>query len=290
MRANVRRPVEAMGEAWFMGESRLMYDLLFGNLEELPLDKLREPLETIASGNSSFGPMDEWTHWYHYLLAQLVARHAEHSSFDSLYQHLITAFIAVHPRGIDEPYPGFADDAVQTLGRSLMDPSRWITDRLAVSTADDRSADERCRAFDWSVTCGDFSAGMFFCAKYLEEDDLDAWLDSVFTIQCPLWTTQLYCWLLAAHPLLAGRVLELARLDPDPWSNVVWDGAHVLRGNFTGIYLLPPDRCEAVMAAARRHVSEISFFAWLDGIKAHAELEAMLYGMPSRFAEVFDVG
>ncbi|QNP41624.1 hypothetical protein [Lysobacter solisilvae (ex Woo and Kim 2020)] len=273
-----------------------MFDLLLGNLEELSLEELRGPLEEIASGNSSFGPMDEWTVWYRYLLAQLVPRHAERS-FDSLYQHLVAAFIAVHPRRIDEPYPGFADDARQTLGRCLMDPSRWTGDRLAVPAPEDPFAGGRRAAFEWSVACGDFSAGMFFCAKYLIDDELDAWLDSVFAIRCPLWTTQLYTWLLAVHPLLVERVLELADLDSDPSTNVVWHGAHVLKGDFSGVYeptpsplpLLSPDRCKAVLAGARRHVSEASYFAWLDAIRPYAYLETMLGGTPSRFADAFKI-
>ena len=285
-----------MGEAWFMGEKRHMFDLLLGNLEELSLEELRGPLEEIASGNSSFGPMDEWTVWYRYLLAQLVPRHAERS-FDSLYQHLVSAFIAVHPRHIDEPYPGFADDARQTLGRCLMDPSRWTGDRLAVPAPEDPFAGGRCAAFEWSVACGDFSAGMFFCAKYLIDDEIDAWLDSVFAIRCPLWTTQLYSWLLAAHPLLVGHVLELADLDSSPSTSVVWHGAHVLRGDFSGVYepsssplpLLSPDRCEAVLAGTRRHVSESSYFAWLDAIQPYSYLKTMLGGTPSRFADVFGI-
>lgn len=285
-----------MGEAWFMGEKRHMFDLLLGNLEELPLEELRRPLEEIASGNSSFGPMDEWTVWYRYLLAQLVPRHAERS-FDSLYQHLVVAFIAVHPRGIDERYPGFTDDALQTLGRCLMDPSRWTEDRLAVQAPEDPFAGGRHAAFEWSVACGDFSAGMFFCSKYLVMDELDAWLDSVFAIRCPLWTTQLYSWLLEAHPLLAGRVLELTDLDSGPLTNVVWHGAHVLKGDFSGVYkqpptplpLLSPDRRESVLAAARRHISEASYFAWLDAIRPYAYLETMLGGTPSRFADVFNI-
>jgi hypothetical protein len=50
-----------MGEAWFMGEERRVFDWLLGNLDEFALEELRDPLEEIASGNSSFGSYDEWT-------------------------------------------------------------------------------------------------------------------------------------------------------------------------------------------------------------------------------------
>lgn len=285
-----------MGEAWFMGEERKMFDFLLGDLGDLTLEELRQPLEEIASGNACFGPLGEWTDWCRYLLAQLIPRHAE-QSFDSVYQNLVTAFVAVNPRGIDEPYAGFADDVRQTLGRCLMDPSRWIGDRLAVSAPEDPFNGGRRGSFEWDVACGDFSAGMFFCAKYLDEDMLDAWLDSVFAIRCPLWTTQLFSWLLAVHPLLTGRVLELGSLDSDSPTNVVWLGALVLKGDFTGVYeptpsalrFLSPNRCEAVLAAVRRNVSEASYFAWLDAIKPYAYLQAVLGGTPSHFADVFSI-
>lgn len=277
-----------------MGEERRMFDFLLADLEGFSLEELRAPFEEIASGNSCFGPMDEWTNWYRYLLAQLVHRHLE-QSFDSLYQYLVTAFMAVHPRRIDEPYPGFAEDAKQTLGRCLMDPSRWAGERLAVSAPEDPFTGRQHMA--WSVACGDFLAGMFFCTKYLANHELAGWLDSVFAIRCPLWTTQLYGWLLAVHPLLSGRVVELADLDFDTPAEVLWHGAHTLKGDFSGVYepepqplsFLSPDRCQAVLASVRRHVTEARYFTWLDAIKPYAYLEAMLGSMPSRFAETFDI-
>lgn len=296
MRDHFHRPTEPMGEAWFMGETRHMFDFMLGDLDEFSLEELRRPLEEIASGNSSFGPMQEWTVWYRYLLAQLLPRNAERS-FDSLYQHLVTAFIAVHPRQIDEPYSGFAEDTIHTLGRCLMDPARWNGERLAIGAPEDPLARGRHAAFEWSVACGDFSAGMFFCAKYLDEKDLTSWLDSVFAIRCPLWTTQLYTWLLATHPLLTGRVLRLDDLETGSPFEVQWHGAHVLDSDFTGIYepsptplpLLSGQRCEFVLSAARRHLSQTGFFDWLDAIKPYAYLETMLGSKPSRFADTFNI-
>jgi hypothetical protein len=58
------RPREPMGEAWFMGEKREMFDyLLHANPSDLELNQLARPLEEVASGNSCFGPMREWHEW-----------------------------------------------------------------------------------------------------------------------------------------------------------------------------------------------------------------------------------
>lgn len=277
-----------------MGESRQMFDFLLGNLDDYSLEALRTPLEEIASGNSSFGPLEEWTTWSHYLLAQLLPRHAE-QSFDSMYQNLVTAFIAVHPRQIDEPYAGFARDARQALGQCLMDPIHWKEGQLAVSPQGTRSGNNNRVGFEWSVACGDFSASMFFCAKYLDDDQIDGWLASAFSIRCPLWTTQLYVWLLEAYPLLSGHVLSLADLDADRSTNVVWLGALVLRGDFSGRYdpeppplpLLPEERREALLAGVHKHISRASYLEWLDAIKQYPGLEDTLHGVPARFAEIF---
>lgn len=295
MRDQFRRPKMPMGEAWFMGDQRRMFDLLLGDLDGLPLDELTLPLWEIASGNSSFGPRQEWTDWYGYLLAQLVPRHAEQTS-DSLYQNLVAAFIAIHPRGIEDHYPGFAEDAMETLGRCLMDDVRWTGSRLAVPAPADPFAGGRNAAWKWDVACGDFSAGMFLCAKYLDIDQLDGWLDSVFAIPCPLWRTQLYMWLLAAHPLLSGQVLTVADLDERESAEAQWSGSLVLKGDYTGNYagsptsvpLLSVERCERVLASVSRNVSVATYFAWLDDLKAHDYLEALLGTKPSSFAEVYD--
>lgn len=296
MREQFRRPRAPMGEAWFMGEERHMFEELLGNLDALDLERLRRPLEEIASGNSSFGPMDEWTHWYRYLLAQLVTRHAEHS-FDSVYQHLVAAFIALHPRGIDEPYAGFAEDAMQTLGRCLMDPVRWTQGRLAASAPEDPSSGGQVEAFDWNVACGDFSAGMFFCATYLPEDELPTWLDSVFAIDCPLWTTQLFVWLLGVHPILSGEMQQIGDLEYDPATEIAWHGSRILKGDFSGIYapeptpipIFSPARRNATLAAVDRNVSEARYFDWLDAIKPYEYLQLELADKPNRFAEVFRI-
>lgn len=70
----------------------------------------------LASGTSSFGPMKEWNNWYHYLLGALVPR--SHEAFVSyLLESLLTGFMAIYPNGIyREPYEGFREDVLLTLG------------------------------------------------------------------------------------------------------------------------------------------------------------------------------
>ncbi len=66
--------VRTMGEAWFMGTEREMYPELLGDLNAVAIEDLQKPLGEIASGTSSFGPMEEWHSWFHYLLGQVLPR------------------------------------------------------------------------------------------------------------------------------------------------------------------------------------------------------------------------
>jgi hypothetical protein len=119
---NFKRPVDPMGEAWFMGNERRMYTELSGDLRQLPVDTLTKALYEITSGTSCFGPFDEWNVWFHYLLGRLIPRGCEFSGCQFLLESLITAFISQYPSGVRvEPYPGFLDDSLNSLGRCLMD-------------------------------------------------------------------------------------------------------------------------------------------------------------------------
>ena len=74
LRANLPRPAQPMGEAWFMGKERRLFHELQGDLDALCVSQLQAPLGEIASGTSSFGPRDEWREWYHHLLGRLLPR------------------------------------------------------------------------------------------------------------------------------------------------------------------------------------------------------------------------
>ena len=57
LRRTFKRPSETMGEAWFMGDDRRMYDELRGELAALSTDQLQGVLRESASGTSCFCPL-----------------------------------------------------------------------------------------------------------------------------------------------------------------------------------------------------------------------------------------
>lgn len=176
-----------MGEAWFMGDERKMFPELCGDLKAISTQNLQEPLEEIASGTSSFGPMREWSTWYHYLLGALLPRsHELHVTY--FLESLVTAFMAIYPNGVYRgPYKGFHEDALRTLGRSIMDSECWNGSDIAIGKVLRRSNDNPNQVWVWWDASGDFTASMFFCLKYLPEAEVEPWLRSVLDIPSPHW-------------------------------------------------------------------------------------------------------
>jgi hypothetical protein len=278
-----------MGEAWFMSEHRRMFDDLLGDMTSLSAKDLHKPLEEIASGTAAFGALDEWTDWYHYLLGQLIPR-SHDTHIEALLEILITGFITQHPDGPkDEPYAGFCADALDTLGRCLMEGLCWPDGDLDVKACLGGPG----RQFQAS---GKLSASMFFCLKYLAPDAIPPWLNSVLNIPNIYWRAELIIWFVGAHGLLDGRIRQLSELDERTESpETGWDGSHYLKGNYTGSYggnapicdFLPEENRRAAIDAVRSFVTETVFLEWLTSIARDEKLDLELSDLAFRFWELY---
>lgn len=291
-----RRPIEPMGEAWFMGDTRKMYPELAGDLDQLSSMFLQDPLTDIISGNRSFGPMQEWTDWYHYLLPRLIPRSHEYFCHPLL-EYLLGAFFVLYPNGIqDEPYPYFRKDVLATLGRCMMDPECWDEGQVRVGSFLHRSNENPNRIWCWWDASGDFSASAFFCAKYLTPDEIEPWLKSMLAIKSAHWNAQAIVWLLGAHGMLTGKQSQASEFKFEDRPSVDWEWSHVLEGNYSGIHdasvpmpidFLPTENREIILRVLNENLTQELFFEWLDAIKKFDYLESELAELPSRFAEIY---
>jgi hypothetical protein len=296
LRSHFARPEKPMGEAWFMGEKRRMFDELLGDIDGLSAWDLKQVLTEIASGTSSFGPLKEWHDWYHYLLGRLLPR-AHESFVSSLLESLITGFMAIYPNGIHAPpYPQFHDDVLLTLGRCMMEPSCWDGDDIEIGAFLHRSDRNPNRIWGWSWASGDFSASMFFCLKYLPPARIGEWFASVLAIPSPHWRAQVIVWLVGAHPFLSGKLAWMSQLDSgvDPW--IHWEWSHCLRPELATAddsgaapvdSLLPKTTCDAVLAVARMQFSEDVYLDWLESIGNVPYLVAELAAIPTAFEALY---
>jgi len=279
-----------------MGDQRRMFPELQGNLNELATSDLQKPLEEIASGTSSFGPMKDWNIWYHYLLGALLPR--SHEASDSyLLESLVTGFMAIYPNGIHgEPYQGFREDVLLTLGRCMMDGMCWNGSDIAIGKVLRRSNDNPNRVWVWWDASGDFTASMFFCLKYLPESSVKPWLHSVFDISSPHWRAQLIVWLVGAYGMLNNTVRWPSEFSAKDHPYIGWEWSHCLRPELAASddggappvpAFIPENARMSVLAVVRSYFSEDRFRDWLDCISKVSYLEAELAGIPATFEMLY---
>lgn len=295
MRAAFPRPVEPMGEAWFMGETRHMFTNLMGDLDPLPVKELQKPLEEIASGVSCFGRRTEWRDWFHYLLPRLVPR-ANENYVASLNETLVTALMAQYPLGIvNAPYPKFRDDVLVTLGRTTMEGSCWRDGRLVLGTMLHRHNRWPSGQWGWYDASGDLSASLFLNLKYLSRDEVRDWMASVLAIACPYWRAQLIAWLVGAHDVLSGQIRQPSDFKGKP--DVDWDWSHCLEFKalvrwdealaLGGRSFFPEPNCRAVLEVVAATMNQDVFLEWLLSIAEDPGLEAELLDLPDRFSSIY---
>jgi len=293
MRRNLPCPRAPMGEAWFMTEERRRFDDLLGDIDAIPVKDLQGPLGEIVSGTSAFGPMQEWNSWYHHLLAVLVPRSHERY-LDYLLEDLVSGFICQHPHGVrEEPYRGFADDALATLGRCMMDGTCWQGNDIVVGSLLHPSNENPSRVWGWWNASGDFSASVFFCLKYLPAAAIPEWLRSVLRIPSPHWRAQLIAWLVGAHDLLQGTITWPSQLEVGSSPSVGWAWSHCLKPGLASREgeeapaLLPEENRTATLRVLEEELTEDCFLEWLLSLATFPYLEAELAGIPTTFEQLY---
>lgn len=224
-----RMPAQPMGEAWFMGVKRRMFnELMTDSPDHWTPDVLRQPLYELASGPGSFGHLPEWTAWTHFLLAQLPTR-IDGPSWASIYECLISAFIAHYP---DEraagPYEGFYADVLATVGRIPMSAGNWLDGGLAergIISSIEKMPNGPCIS-----SGGAFSAALFLHLKYLDPGDIGGWLSSVFAIRDYMWRIKFLLWMDASSSILLGSG-QPSDLEFDSDDGSGWEASWCLKGN-----------------------------------------------------------
>ena len=279
-----------------MGEERRMFHELMGSLDEMTTRDVQAPLDEIASGTCSFGPMKEWSDWYHYLLAALLSR--SHETYGSyLLESMLTGFMAIYPNGIyTEPYKGFRDDVLLTLGLCMMDSMCWNGADIAIGKILRQSNDNPNRVWMWWNASGDFAASMFFCLKYLPEPAISPWLHSVFAIPSPHWRAQVIVWLVGAHGILNNVIQWPSAFPERARPSVRWEWSHCLTAGVAvaddsgappAEAFIPEASRTSVLNVVRSHFSEEQFLEWLECMSTISYLESELGDIPAMFEMLY---
>lgn len=286
-----------MGEAWFMSETRRMYDELMGDPDTIPIELLEQALWVIASGTSSFGHRDEWHEWFHYLLALSIGRARESTrAFKEILGTLITAFITQYPGGVAlEPYQGFRVDALNTLGRCVMDPSCWPKVAISAQHCLDRFEHRRTGRRFWFQVSPILSASLFFCLKYLRSVEIGPWTESLLRIQDTPWRAELIVWFVGVRGVFSGATLQPAQFDKRSWCHIGWEWSDVLTGNYSGdlrenaetTAFIPEANLLTMQESVAAFMTEAVFLDWLGSIASEPAIENDLGDLPFQFFEFY---
>ncbi len=279
-----------MGEAWFMSEERKLFaDLADRDPAEINAHDLSHALLEITSGISSFGPLEEWRSWFHYLLPRLIRRAFEPPRGPVLLESLVSAFVANHPEAISEPYEGFREDTLATLPLAIMSPDLWSDGSIIVGELLCQPPPSPALPWGWHEPSGDLSSSMFFCLKYLDPTSLGDWVGSLASIQDPHWGAQVLAWLVAFYRIL-DRGLEQPADFERAHSGASWEASHCLTGHYTGnhsdptrIPFLRQDSIRAFLTAVQRCVTEDRVLAWAASFTEYPYLEAEAANTPDDF-------
>lgn len=303
MRAHFPKPSEPMGEAWFMSKERYLYtSLQEGPLVDVSPGELVNVLWEITSGTGSFGRMEEWDAWFKYLLPDLILRGHELDIYYTLAEVTVSAFMVIFPSRLEEVYEGFREDALATLGACLMSTEFWDgcegeTEEAAYPAANLLAWEEdgKPELARWHAGCAPkpISASLFFCLKYLNEEEVGPWFESVVAIEDPYFRAALAVWLLGALDLLES---EEARPSAIEKSNpqVKWQNSFLVESAYEPrkspddaleptndlCDFLPREKREALVRAVRRVVTPELLIAWAEEFSEDALLYENLYNVP----------
>jgi len=275
---NFPLPRKPMGEAWFLADVREMYDgLMVDDAATWPRDQLRDALEALASGPSCFGLLPEWNEWLCFLLPRVVDLIDDWTTSDS-YETLVTAVMAryMDPAG-GEPYAGFLQDVLATLGQCLLDEKVWQDGRIVPGKA--LCLIQETTSGRMIFPNDAFSASLFLVLKYLDAPLIEPWLVSVIAIKDPIWCARFVLWLAEIRPLMLEADKQLDVLDLESTFGVGWQWCWSLKGSAPSpsvdssatIYpFLQTQRRMAFVASLRKNMSRSLFQSWRDELE-HAE-------------------
>jgi hypothetical protein len=300
LRAYFPKPSYPMGEAWFMSDERTFYhELSEKPIAEIPIENLQHYLFEISSGISCFGLLEEWDCWFKYLLPDLILRSHETYAFETLIEGVVTAFMNVFWKGLEDEYAEFREDIINTLSLCLMKQKEWADCKNEVAGTSYKKAlflvweneEGQLEPSGWGAGESNkaFSSMMFFCLKYLSTENISTWVESLLKIKDPYWRGTFMVWLLGAYDLLMMPVPLPSKLEKTN-PRVHWHDSHVLGSRFGSLGaeeppdagfndnkdFLVPENNAAFLAEIRERLAPEEVLNWTDSLSSDKKLAESL--------------
>ena len=276
MREAAPKPDAAMGEAWFMGETRKMFTELYDDFESTSTQYLQEVLRDISGVAHAFGLHQEWEDWFRYLLPRIVPR-CDERFVHWLFENLCSAFLQIELATNNRGYGEYDRNAIlQTLGQVIMTESRWKDGRIVVGNILHPSNKNPAKWWGWPNVSGDLAAALIVCLRLVDDRDLDGWVESIFAIDCPYWHAQLLTWHVGARVLLNEELQFPSQFkmwtanDDNRNPSICWEDSHVVGSRqgetIVAEALIPDGRIAKFKNSFEAHLAETDIGQWKDEI------------------------
>jgi hypothetical protein len=205
---------------------------------------------------------------------------------------LITGFIAVYPEGIkDEPYIGFQEDVLNTLGKCMMDQKCWSNDNIILGKILCPLNNNPARIWGWYQTSGDLSASLFFCMKYLPAEQIPAWFESALNIKSPHWRAQMLVWMTGAYEVFTNTFTQPSQFMGH--QNIDWACSHCLNGDYTGkkdyvekVFISEENKLAAIQTI-ENYFNDDVLLEWLISISQYDYLENEIGNIAENFKSLY---
>ena len=272
-------PSQPMGEAWFMGDERRMFDHLYTSPDYLSSENISEAFEEIISGLAEFGHYQELHDWYHYLLAVSLER-MNRQKIDYLLEYCVSGYFICYSNDTDKlPYKEFNNDLLNTLGKMIMNSKNWSDSNAILENILYEPTESPSDTWGWWDASSDLSCSIFFCLKFLPDELVYSWFKSALEIPSPHWRAQILAWLVGAHPLIAGDINKISKLTHHP--DISWERSYLLSKTIS------IKNRRAIATCVNQYFTEDKYIEWLEMISIHDYLFAETTSILTMFEQLY---
>ncbi len=280
------KPSEPLGEAWFMGETREMYDELnAGGIEAVSNEKLAQYLSELVSGIWYFPRTRDWEAWYGYLTTRILldgrflGEEPAPVDISVLWDGLIALSWVTRDHTPEHPTLEHEAEFAQVLLPLIMHPQFWPEGRF----------NPRQKTALRPVSCR-LPTSLLLAWRYLSPEALRPWLRSVLAIDDDLWRAQILVWLQQVEPIFRHgsstySVLKECGIEKMWPGSSTWliamksprresDPPHWMEAlrarklEMQGWELIPPPNIAALRTAIAHELDEETCSAWIAHLSA----------------------
>ena len=286
------KPREPLGEAWFMGETRRMYDdLNEGGIEAVPNENLDKYLKELPTAIWCFPhSVHQWEAWYAYLTPRVLISgrflgdEPPPVDIGYLWDGLIALSWVTAHNSPENRALAHETDFASVLVPLIMHPQFWPEGHY-------KPVQKTVNVMGWdrSLKCR-LPTSLLLAWRYLPPESLRAWLRSVLAIDDDIWRGPFMMWLQQIEPIFthgssAYKVLKecdikkmwpgssmwlISMKEPD-WESIPSHSIADMRASIAqkqSWELIPPRNIAALREAIVQEFDEATCEDWMEELSA----------------------